>query len=224
MIGRLPARRPEAVGAAAIAAAALILGLLPPTSGQPAAGASVYTSPPIHGLVVSAVTGRPVPGAAVFAFWRWRPPDPLFGAIHVSEAVTGADGTFTLPGWRRSIERPVDPQASGLLVLAPGHASAHASLATIVPGRRLRIELPPAAPDPAWRAERLRDHLPALIFILAGLPRQPLPKIVDAFVAERDRLPPELRETLPDRAGFEWLVNEYRAAFEQAMTGSPSQP
>ncbi|HXG03687.1 MAG TPA: carboxypeptidase-like regulatory domain-containing protein [Candidatus Binatia bacterium] len=215
MIGRLPARRPEAVSAAAIAAA-LVLGLVAPARGQPAAGANVYTSPPIHGLVVSAVTGRPVPGAAVFAFWRWRPPDPLFGAIHVSEAVTGADGTFTLPGWRRSIERPVDPEASGVVVLAPGYAPADASFAAIAPGRRLRIELPPAAPDPARRAERLRGYLPGLIFILAGLPRQPLPKIVDALVAERDRLSPELRETLPDRAGFEWLVDEYRAAHEQA--------
>jgi hypothetical protein len=207
-----------------VLALALALALAPPAGSQPDVGSNVYTSPPIVGLVVSAGTGRPVPGAAVFAFWRWRPPDPLFGALHVSEAVSGPDGTFTVPGWRRAIERPVDPEASGLLVLAPGHAPSHARLATIDPGRRVRIELLPPAAEPERRAERLRDHLPALLFILAGLPRQPLPKIVDAFVAERERLPAEWRETLPDRAAFEWLVNEYRAAFEQAMTGSPSQP
>jgi hypothetical protein len=206
--------------AAGLLALALTLDLVQPAGGQPDPGANAYASPPIHGLVVSAVTGQPVSKAAVFAFWRWRPPDPLFGAIHVSEAVTGGDGTFTVPGWRRSVERPVDPEASGLLVLAPGHAPSHASLATLVPGRPIRIELPPGAADPERRAERLRDLLPALLFILAGLPRQPLPKIVDALVAERERLPVELRERLPDRAGFEWLVNEYRAFAEQAAAGA----
>jgi hypothetical protein len=205
---------------AGLLAFALALALVPPAAGQPTVGPNAYASPPIEGLVVSAATGRPVPGAAVFAFWRWRPPDPLFGALHVSEAVTGADGTFTVPGWRRTIERPVDPQASGLLVLAPGHAPSPVSLATVVPGRPVRIVLAPAAADPERRAERLRDHLPALLFILAGLPRQPLPKIVDAFVAERERLPAEWRQTLPDRAAFEWLVDEYRAAHEQAAAGA----
>ncbi len=207
---------------AAVSAAALFGLAARPAVGQPDAGSNIYTSPPIHGLVVSAVTGRPVAGAAVFAFWRWRPPDPLFGALHVGEAVTGVDGTFTVPGWRHAVERPVDPEASGLLALAPGYAPAHASLASVAPGRPLRIELMPPAPDPERRAERLRDHLPALVFILAGLPRQPLPRIVDAFVAERERLPAELRGTLPDRAGFEWLIDEYRAAFQQAVTGGPT--
>ena len=209
------------LAAAVLVTAAFALGNAGSAAGQPATTSNTYVSPPIEGLVVSAATGRPVGGAPVFAFWIGPlVPEVLVNTLHVSEAVTAADGRFTVPGWRRTVKHPVEPERSGLWVVAPGHTLTHTSLKDLTPGRRVRIELAPAPADPARRAERLRNDFSLLVLILASLPRGPSPKIVDVLVAEAARLPEELREGLPDRAGFEWMVNEFRAFYEQAAAGA----
>ena len=83
-----------------------------------------YYAEPIHARVIDEVTGQPIEGAAVVAVWYI---ESIMGSREIfaySEAVTGRDGTFFMPGWGPKFRSPLyvfgehDPD---LQIYAPGH-------------------------------------------------------------------------------------------------------
>ncbi len=59
---------------------------------------------PLTGRIIDGETGRPISGAVVLATWdeieRWNPVHPRSLFYDAQEAVTDADGRFTIPGIR----------------------------------------------------------------------------------------------------------------------------
>jgi hypothetical protein len=74
------------------------------------AGPPAYWGEPVHGRVIDRDTGKAIAGAVVVG--RWVPEllggamNQYPGAFEVAETRTGADGTYTLPGWGPRL-RPV---------------------------------------------------------------------------------------------------------------------
>lgn len=63
---------------------------------------SKYTAEPISGIVLNSTTGQPLAGAIVDVTWYSQDPDfhsPRREIFEIQEAVTDAEGHFTIPGW-----------------------------------------------------------------------------------------------------------------------------
>lgn len=61
-----------------------------------------YSAKPITAWVVDAQTKRPIPGVAVVAYWELEgglEGGEELGEVMVKDAVTDANGRFTIPGW-----------------------------------------------------------------------------------------------------------------------------
>ncbi len=77
------------------------LGLLGLLALGPLSGcATTYSAAPLQAWVVDAETGEPIEGAHVVAHWALRfGLHGQHGDLELMEAVTAADGSFSLPGW-----------------------------------------------------------------------------------------------------------------------------
>lgn len=89
-----------------------------------------YYSKPFGGQVVDAVTGKPMEGVNVLAYWDMEHAESGHGAgtLTQEEAVTDADGRFEIPGWGPlQIQRSdgawvrINPTAPGVKAFKPGY-------------------------------------------------------------------------------------------------------
>lgn len=106
----------------------LLLGMLPAADADPPA---VYSGAEISGRVIDAKTGEAIEGAVIVASWQIFEPSFFHaGAVatfHAGEAVSGKDGTYTVPSWD-SIPRPFGWEMEGgqdpvLYIFKPGYES-----------------------------------------------------------------------------------------------------
>lgn len=106
----------------------LLLGMaLPADAGLP----DVYSGAEIKGRILDAKTGEAIEGAVIVASWQIFEPSFFHkGAdaiLHAGEAVSGKDGTYTVPSWD-SIPRPWGWEMEGgqdpvLYIFKPGYES-----------------------------------------------------------------------------------------------------
>jgi hypothetical protein len=211
-----PRRRPGRLSVSVAILATLALGEIRALAGQSGAGA--YAFPGLHGRVVAAETGQPLPGVSVLALWVGRRSGPALRTLKVLETESRDDGTFDVPAWNATLPAAVDMEASGLAFFAPGRDGEAVPPARLdaAPGP-VEVRLRPFAGSPADWATHLKQASYMLALFWVALPRQALPKFISAMDREWRRLPEDVRGDDPNpREVFELMLEASREELEDA--------
>jgi hypothetical protein len=123
---------------------------------QPADGFS-YSANPIHATVVDSATGKPIPDVIVVTRWQLEDVNGHFaGNFHVDEAITNAQGEFSIPAWGPTAV-PRDPR-NPIYSLRMGPMEPDIIL--FKRGYQFGVEQGPWESaylgDPAWKGEAIR--------------------------------------------------------------------
>lgn len=208
------------------AAAVVALVLAASSAGRAQSPSFSHAAAAVSGRVVDAVTGRPVPGAWVLVYWpgaRAAPPF-FFDTLAVREAVTDAQGRFTIAPWRSdALASPPGDAEPRLWAVAPGYRVASVAVGW-GEGAALRVPLEfPRAPDVLGKD--LMFYAASLGFLAASLDGDPPLALVDALDREWRRLPAAAQQGQTSvRPMFEHARNEGRALIAEWRSRPPEGP
>ena len=154
----------------------------------------------VQSRVVDAATGKPIPGAIVVARWNWLTyyPGGFHSSarhqdegevLHIAEAVTDAQGGFTIPGFGPTVRRKgsLQENAPSLTVFVAGYEPFQKDIGDDRSEVRLKRHSGPAA-EYAAKIGAAQGDSQGLHWLLPNTDWKSMPRMVEALHREKVRL------------------------------------